>query len=187
MAKALHRLREDHANILKLLQVLEHQVAAFQAEGELDRDIVGGVAEYFVTYPDHFHHPREDAIYRKIAARAPERAAALDGLLSEHVEISRRARHFAETVGYILQEAVLPKSRLVEAAVEFMALQRRHLKREERDFFPLAEEVLTAEDWAQVDAEIAHRDDPLFGPGGEGRLRTWARDIVNWDRMEAEG
>lgn len=187
MSKVLHRLREDHANILHLLQALEHQVAAFRTKGELDQDIVGGIAEYFLSYPDRYHHPKEDAIFRKIAGKDSKRAAELDGLLSEHAEISRLAQRFAETVRYILQEAVVPKSRLVEEAVEFIELQRRHLEREERDFFPLAEEVLTAEDWAAVNAEIAHCDDSLFGPGGEHRLQDWARDIVNWDRTEAEG
>ncbi len=187
MTEALDRLREDHANILKLLKVLEHQINAFETKGDLDQDIVGGIAEYFLTYPDRFHHPKEDAIFRKIAGRAPGRAADLGDLLSEHEEIGRQSYQLAETVRNILQEAVVPRNHLVELAGEFMDLQRRHLQREERDFFPLAREVLTAEDWAAVEVEIADQDDPLFGPSGEARFQAWARDIVNWDRMEAEG
>ena len=54
-------LREEHRNIARLLRALEHQVAIFSNADAPDYDVIVGVADYFLDYPDRCHHPKEDA------------------------------------------------------------------------------------------------------------------------------
>ena len=65
MGGILDTLRSDHANMARLLNILERQVSAFR-EGEApDYEIVQGVVEYFLDYPDLCHHPKEDLLARR--------------------------------------------------------------------------------------------------------------------------
>jgi hemerythrin-like domain-containing protein len=53
---------------------------------------------------------------------------------------------------------------------------------EEKVFFPLAEETLVPEDWAQIDAKVSDSDDPLFGEKVEQRFQELREQILDWDR-----
>ena len=46
---------------------------------------------------------------------------------------------------------------------EYLDLCRGHARLGEREVFPHAREVLTAEDWDRIRAEITSATDPLFG------------------------
>ena len=52
----------------------------------------------------------------------------------------------------------------VKAYVDF---QWQHMSKEEKHVLPLAREVLTAQDWAAIDAVFAANDNPWEGPAGE--------------------
>jgi len=55
------------------------------------------------------------------------------------------------------------------------------MAKEEREFFPLALRMLGERDWAEIDAQIAAREDPLFGPNAEARYRKLHDRIVGRD------
>ena len=62
MAAIIEVLREEHRNIGRLLRALEYQIEAFAREEPTNYDVVVGVAEYFLGYPDRCHHLKEDLI-----------------------------------------------------------------------------------------------------------------------------
>ena len=77
-------LREEHANIARLLSALEHQMLVFAGGDRPDYDVVQGVADYFFDYPDRCHHPKEDAVLAQmLRAHAAEAStiAALPAVL----------------------------------------------------------------------------------------------------------
>ena len=50
------------------------------------------------------------------------------------------------------------------AAVDtFVAFEREHMGREEREAFPLAQRHLTGDDWEEIDEAFAAHADPLHG------------------------
>ncbi len=59
----------------KLRDALERQVAVLKGGGTPDYDIVQGVMDDCLTFPDLHHHPKADLIYRRLAARDPAAAA----------------------------------------------------------------------------------------------------------------
>jgi len=180
-------LRREHANIAKLLSALERQLVQFIANEPVDYDIIQGIADYFVDYPELCHHPKENAIYHRLLARDADAAGALGDLKDDHDRIGTLSLAFAKTVRNVLGEAVVPRKTFEKAARNFIDLQRKHMEMEERTFFPAVLQALTAEDWAEVKAEIHRRDDPLFGSAVEDRFRAAAEDILEWDRSERAG
>jgi hemerythrin-like domain-containing protein len=55
----------------------------------------------------------------------------------------------------------------------------QHMSLEEKQVLPLAERVLTAQDWAELDAAFAANRDPLTGHQPEDDYRNLFSRIVN--------
>jgi hemerythrin-like domain-containing protein len=182
MAMLIDVLREEHRNMARLLDALEHQVETFATGGAPDYDVVLGVADYFLDYPDLCHHPKEDLIFARLHERHALQASTLGDLLAEHHAIHLQARRFRDTVGMLLNDTDIARSVIVEAARTFITAERRHMRREEDYFLPLAERLLTQPDWSVIETQLKQSADPLFGDAIEARFKALAERLVAWER-----
>jgi hemerythrin-like domain-containing protein len=181
MSDVMTQLHEEHRNIARILDALERQLAIFQRGEQPDYDILSAIAEYFLGFPDQCHHPKEDLIFAKIREKDPALARKVEELENEHARISEHARELDEAVRNVLQEAEVPRDAFIDVAGRFLADQRRHMEMEEEHFFPLAETLLAAEDWAGIDARIAGETDPLFGGDAGEAYAALRDDILSWE------
>jgi len=185
MAEVVDTLREEHRNIARLLRALEHQVAIFSNADTPDYDVIVGVADYFLDYPDRCHHPKEDAIARRL--REAHGVEALDvDLAREHRGLHDLALGFRHAVAALLAETDIPRQAIVDAGYRFIDQQRRHMQYEETSFLPLAEGLLGPEDWRAIEAEIATRADPVFGDRVEAAFRTLSERLLAWEAEDAQ-
>lgn len=53
---------------------------------------------------------------------------------------------------------------------------------EDQYFFPLAERLLKPEDWAKIESELIHGNDPLFGGKVEEKFRKLCEQLNAWER-----
>ena len=162
----IYTLREEHRNIARLLNALEHQIEIFAQAGAPDYDVIRGIAEYFLDYPDRCHHPKEDVGLRPLVrALSAGRGKALGDLATEHRKTAESAPRFRDTVYALLDNAEIARETVVNAARGFIEAERRHMAMEEEQFFPLAEARLTPEDWLRhrVRSRYGTRP-PLRGP-----------------------
>lgn len=173
-------LRQEHSNISQLLDILEHLIAEFEAGGAPDYDAIEGILDYFQSYPDLYHHPKEDLVYQKLKVRAP--GAMATDLRREHEELATLTRNFAGAVRAVLDEAQVPRDALGRWARQFIDRQREHMHMEERTFFPAARRALTPDDWNEIRTRMTDQEDPLFGVGVGGRYEQLRRGILRWSR-----
>ncbi len=181
MARMIELLREEHRNMQRLLAALEHQIELFAEGGAPDYDVIIGVADYFLDYPDRCHHPKEDAIARRLEPTEAEAGELTTVLAAEHLALKRLARSFRDSVGVLLGESDVPREAITDAARAFIATQRRHLALEEASFFSLAEQTLTDADWREIEAELGHRADPVFGGRAEAMFQTLSARLLAWE------
>jgi len=66
----------------------------------------------------------------------------------------------------------------------YLAALRTHMRTEESEVLPLAERLLSGNDWIEIDAAIAHFDDPLFGAHVHERY-IGLRDQINRQAQSA--
>lgn len=177
-------LREEHRNMSRLLDVLEHRIDMFAVAGDPDFDIVRGTADYFLEYPQLCHHPKEDVIFRRLKERCPHDVAALPNLESEHREVNQRAGRLHETITALLEETDIARDLVVDTARIFIEAERRHMTMEEDQFFPLAEDRLTAEDWSQIANDLNEAHDPLFGDRVETEFSTLSERLLRWEEED---
>jgi hemerythrin-like domain-containing protein len=187
MAVVIDVLHEEHRNIARLLDALEHQIDVFERADRPDYDVICGVSAYFLEFPDRCHHPKEDVVFRRLAAQHPHEASGLHDLLKEHAIVHDQAAAFADTVRDLLSDTDIPRDAVVAAARGFIDTQRRHLRAEEAHFFPVAERVLSGADWAEVERELTGGPDPLFGGRIEARFRTLSDRLLAWEAEDRAG
>ena len=52
---------------------------------------------------------------------------------------------------------------------------------EEEHFFPRALEILTAEDWAEIDRRVFQENDPIFGADASQEFAALRELILKWE------
>ncbi len=181
MSDVIAQLREEHRNIAKVLRALEHQLAIFDRGEQPDYDVLAAIADYFVSFPERCHHPKEDLVYSRMRGRDAILAGAMTALDAEHAKISALARHFHEAVHNVMQEVEVSRGAFDEVARHFLEEQRHHMRMEEEHFFPLALKVLSEEDWKEIEAAITTDQDPVFREQNAKNFAVLRDNIFKWE------
>jgi hemerythrin-like domain-containing protein len=184
MHEILQALRQEHRNIVSLINTLEWQVAEFERGNTPDYDVISANVEYFLNFPDLFHHPKEDLVFAKLRERDAAAAAGIDDLRRAHQELGVRTREFSAGLHAVLDELEIPRDAFVRRARRFIELQRQHIEMEETRFFPAADKALTAEDWADLKARTTTGEDPLFGENVPAKFDRLRRTILAWQAQD---
>ncbi len=186
MSEALRQLNKEHADFSKLLDLLDRQLAVFAAGERPDYDLIGMVIEYCLDYPDAVHHPKEDLIYRILKERDAELAQLVGDLEDEHRKIGAMTRELAEAMRRVLAEELVDRQAVHNLTRRFVRKYRHHIALEEGRVFPVAAQVLSADDWAEIDGRLQHSDDPLFGDAVVERFRALRAKIEGFAESARE-
>lgn len=186
MTEVMRVLRREHANMAALVKTLDWQMREFEIGGQPDYDVIRSVVDYFLSFPDLYHHPKEDLVFERLKLRAPEVAERIGDLRREHEMIAARSREFSAGLKAILEEAHVPREAFVRWARAFIDVQMRHMDMEEADFFPSALQVLSDQDWQELETAMTTPDDPLFGENVGERFEHLHQSILRWQAEDQQ-
>jgi hemerythrin-like domain-containing protein len=178
MVEIIEILRQEHRNIEKLLRVMEQELSVFDRGERPDYEVFGAVIEFFKKYPDSCHHPKEDIIYEKFKARAPDRAASIPDLEAEHREGAVRVRRVAQAIDAVLNDQELLRESVDRIVRDFIDNERKHIALEDEVVFPAITSSLQPEDWADIALKIADRYGPPSQADFEEQFSTARRNIL---------
>jgi len=162
MAHMLESIRDEHHSMSRLLDLLEQQIEAFEDGLPADYQLMKEIIEYFLTFPDLFHHLKDNLILKRLRQRAPELARKVGDLDGQHSDISDELHRFAHVLANLLLEVEMPRDSFAKLARAFIERERRHMSEEEAVFFPAARAGLTEEDWDDIAAMSQAARDPLL-------------------------
>jgi len=182
MSKIIEILLEEHRNIEKLLLVLEQELQIFDRSERPDYEVLQAIIEYFQDYPESCHHPKEDMVFEKLKVRDPAEAKRVGDMEGEHEVEGKRLQRFAQAVEDILAGREFLRQSFHKVAYDFIEHQRQHMVKEELELFPAAVKGLRPEDWAEIDARLDDRKDPLFNGLIEKRFHALQRTILQWEQ-----
>ena len=167
--KAIAIIQDEHRAITAVVEGLRHLVAEIVA-GRMapDHALLGALFHYIEQFPERLHHPKEDDfLFPALRQRDATAAAVIDDLQREH--------HLGPGMIAALKAALddyrkagatgLPAFR--DAVKSYCEFQWKHMSKEEKHVLPTARDVLTAEDWAAIDAAFNANDNPWEGAAGE--------------------
>jgi len=179
--QAIRIIREEHQSLAAVLHGLLYVVRGIRAhQTEPDFSLLGAMVYYIDTFPERFHHPKEDAwLFRLLQLRHPDARDLIDRLQSEHRAGAVKLRQLERSL-LRYQEGGRAEFAVFAAAVEsFVAFERNHMRSEETEVIPLAQKYLTPSDWAKIDAAFLDHTDPLLGEAVRDDFVGLFRRIVN--------
>ncbi len=180
-------LRAEHRHMATVMQLFTEQLKALEAGDKVDAHVLYEIMEYMVTWPDRYHHPREDLIYGRVAELDRRAADEVDSLQRDHDRTAKNGRALLRDIrGW--QDGNVPASRITRAGRAYVDHIYEHMNVEEKVVFPHIESLLTLEDWRELaeDDQLQAVSLPVFGPKVQREFRNLARRLRRGVRRTAE-
>jgi len=163
MSEIITSLRNDHRNIAKLLILLSEQTSRL-ARGEFtDYQILADIMQYFINYPDIYHHPHEEQIFEILKIREKATTELIRRVSSEHQQIANNGTAILYEIKQIQGSAIFSREKLVGQLDNYISSYEAHMDIEESYLFQVAEKLLRPEDWQHIDTAMKTVNDPIFG------------------------
>ncbi len=179
--QAMQIIRDEHLAIAAVLFALRFCVRKIRDEGKAaDFVLLRAILDYIVSYPDRWHHPKEDQfLFAAVRARTHEADHLLATLQEEH----RQGHPMIEDLKHQLLafERGEPgaNAAFCAAAEKYARMEWGHMRREEDLLLPIAEKVLTEEDWERIHSAFRENDNPLFGIKPKDEAERLYRTILS--------
>jgi hemerythrin-like domain-containing protein len=158
-------IRDEHAALAAMLRSLGLMIDHGPGdEPERFFDVVRAMLFYIDEFPERRHHPKESKLlFPKLAAAAPELKAVIQRLEADHASGEPRVR---ELQHLLLAWELIGEPRradFIEAATRYVRFYLEHMRTEETKLLTAAEQVLSPQDWAELDKAFSTDGDPLAG------------------------
>ena len=180
MNHALEIIRSEHRSISAVLAGLVH----FVDQGLLGRPlpdarVFRAMLQYLDLFAERMHHPTEDReLFARLRARTRDADAVLDRLQGDHFEGAEAIRALEQAFLRFEEGGEPYFAGFARQVREYAAFYRDHMRTEEERIFPVAETVLTDDDWRAIEAAFAEHHDPLASAQEEMDMKRLFTRIV---------
>jgi len=163
--QAVQTIKDEHRSISAVLHGLRY-LARQMVESPVEPDfaVFRAMIRYIDEFPERLHHPKEEAfLFARLVARFPAATPLAGELHQQHVVGAQLIRDLEKALGYF-EEHTPAGAPTFRAAVEaYSDFHWKHMRTEEDQLLPLAEEHLAAEDWEAIAAAFKDNVDPIAG------------------------
>lgn len=181
MHEAVRIIEDEHRSIAAVLHGLRYLMLDITEKGTApDFRVLRAMLDYIVAFPEKLHHPKEDRyLFGAIRARRPEAGPLLDELQAEHVQGNRLIGRLQRELIAYEQDAPGKASAFRQIVEAYCGFHWAHMRREEDQVLPLAERVLSDDDWSSIAKAFKENDDPLFGIKPKEEFERLFRRVLN--------
>jgi hemerythrin-like domain-containing protein len=158
-------IREEHNALAAMLRSIPMLLAVHRKDGTLpDFAALRAMLFYLDEFPEKRHHRKEtELLFPKLRARTPLSRELIDHLDADHASGERKIRDLEHALLAFEMMGEPRRAAFEDLANRYVAFYLAHMALEERDVLPLAERVLTKQDWADLDEAFLANADPLTG------------------------
>jgi hemerythrin-like domain-containing protein len=162
---ALTILRDEHQALAAMLRSIPLLLAQAKREGvPPDYAALRAMLFYIDEFPERRHHRVEsELLFPRLRERAPQLHATLDKLEDDHQKGEHRVRELAHALTAAEMLGGDRREAFEQAAQRYVDFYLAHMRLEEQELLPLAEQLLQPDDWAALDAAFVKQQDPLAG------------------------
>jgi hemerythrin-like domain-containing protein len=164
-AAALEQLRQEHRSLAKVINGLQTLTAEVGEETvAVDFPLLCSMLYYVDAVPERLHHPKEERhLFAALERRDPTSIPLLARLRLEHERSPAMIGALESTLVRWQGGAPDGYDRFAESLQAFCDFHWSHMRSEEEDVFPRAEQHLAGEDWVAMADAFGANEDPLFG------------------------
>lgn len=177
--KTIDIIHDEHRALAAVLQALRVVVDGIRS-GKLQADfrLLSAMIDYITQVPEKVHHPKEDNyLFPRLRSRSTQAAALIEILEDQHVAGYRMTVELLQALIHYQSVGAAGFAAFDALVQRYLDFNWQHLNQEEAELLPLAREVLSEQDWAELDAEFAANFDPCAG--AEGEFKELFGKIVN--------
>ena len=162
---ALAILRDEHLAIATVLYALRYLVQHQDGADPASRyPVLHAIVDYIVSYPDRWHHPKEETqLFKRLRQRTTEADVLIAELELEHCAGYNMIVDLRNRLQAMERGEAGAGDKFRDAALRYAQFEWSHLRREEDLLFPLAEIHLLPEDWSAIQLAFREDDNPRFG------------------------
>ncbi|MEJ8852658.1 hemerythrin domain-containing protein [Variovorax rhizosphaerae] len=175
----------EHRALSAMLRSIILMLSEHRRKGTLpDLEALQAMLFYVDEFPEKLHHPKESRLlFPKIRGRSRRIDAVLDRLDNDHARGEQAIRELEHA---LLAWRMMSETDQCDARREkFETLMKHyadfylhHMHVEEAEILPIAESVLGADDWAELDAAFLANRDPLAGDAADEAYRPLFKKIL---------
>jgi hemerythrin-like domain-containing protein len=172
------KLRREHFDMTRLLDLLESELNDFHAGRESDFDLKIELLDYIESHAEQYHHPLEDQLFELAKGACQISPETFARVSEQHRKLTGLAREFRESLEGIMEGDVVEREEVETEGRQFIAAQREHLNLEESKLFPALEVCLSQEQLDGVAASHRNVADPPVGRDDPNRFRNLYRYLA---------
>jgi hemerythrin-like domain-containing protein len=163
--EAVSLIKSEHRCLAAVIDAMMHVVRKTRSAGTIpDFRLLHVMLYYIREFPERRHHPSEDSsLFALLMQRTNEADEIIRELEAEHDE--GEAMLGMLTVALSTWEAGRADGidGFVNALKHFSEFYWRHMDKEENKVLPIAEKILSEEDWNEIERTFSAHADPLLG------------------------
>ena len=180
MSRPLAQLYEEHSSLAAVVHAMAALVQEVRAHGKrVDPRVFRAILYYLDVFLEREHHHKEEAVlFPRIRQRTHDADAVLDQLACEHELGEKAIRDLEQAFVRYEEHGSTEFAAFADAVDHYVDRYREHMRKEEREVMPLAQRVLNAQDWNDIEAAFASHHDPLAGSTPETNHDQLFRRIV---------
>ena len=182
---SLSIIRHEHRALSAMLRSITLLLAEHRRRNTLpDFDALQAMLFYIDEFPEKLHHPKESPLlFPKLRGRDAHTDAVLDRLDRDHARGEQAIRELEHALlGFRIMSGTdqcEARRRDFEASMkQYVDFYLDHMHVEETEILPLAETMLDAGEWAELDAAFQTNRDPFAGQEADEAYRPLFRKIV---------
>jgi hemerythrin-like domain-containing protein len=152
MPTPVELLHSEHVQLARLLDLLEACLRA-SLKGPEGQEALELMA-CLVRYPNQFHHPVEELLFERMLYHDLSLSQLLEELTADHQRLTEQGEKLLQLIERAVageQDTVVAIER---AGMSYIEVFRTHMEVEEADVLPLADGLLEADDWRDIETGI---------------------------------
>ncbi len=167
---SLSIIRHEHGSLSAMLRSITLLLGHHRRHGTLpDFDALRAMLFYVDEFHEKLHHPKESRLlFPTLRGRSAETDAVLERLECDHARGDQSIRELEHALlGFQMMgegdQRDARREKFETAMSLYVGRCLEHMRTEESEVLPLAEAVLGADDWAELDAAFLLNRDPFAG------------------------
>ena len=174
-------IRQEHAALSAMLRSIVRLLEQHRRTNTVpDFATLRAMLFYVDEFPEKRHHRKEtELLFPRLRARTPISRDLLDRLDHDHARGERRIRDVEHALLAFEMLGETRREAFERTVGEYVDFYLGHMALEEREILPLAERVLTEDDWRDLDQAFAQNRDPLTGHVADLEYNALFTRIVN--------
>ncbi|WP_317682658.1 hemerythrin domain-containing protein [Terasakiella sp. A23] len=176
-------MKREHLSLNTVLHVLNQLVLDLESgrlrPDDVDYELFEKIMSYIEEFLDTMHHPKEDKyLFPALLKKTSEVNDVIMQLEEQHRQGTEHRQKLEVHFQAMKDKHPGQVEKVIDALKDYLQAHREHMKLEDNVIMPLAEKVLTEEDWAPIDAAFNENEDPVFGDVPKSKFRKLLSDIT---------